>query len=85
MTTLSRRGLLGAGLGAGIGAAGVGTGLAAGFALGDDARPAGHTRAGITSHPFHGPHQAGIATPVAGRGKFGKRDVAGYVTAGLSF
>ena len=67
---VSRRGLLGfAGLGVLAGAAGAG-GL---VALGRDAQASPAVEAGPV--PFHGPHQAGIATPVQDRLHFAAFDL----------
>src|SRR3954464_5339616 len=68
MTRLSRRALLGSAGAAGLAAAAGG----GGFVLGRDAEPAG------AAHvvPFHGRHQAGIATPAQDRLHFPAFDVA---------
>ncbi|MGY4718834.1 iron uptake transporter deferrochelatase/peroxidase subunit [Naumannella huperziae] len=68
--TLSRRGLIGAAGGAAaVGAAG----LAGGLALGRTAEPPPDPLA--RTYPFHGAHQAGIATPAQDRLHFAAFDV----------
>jgi deferrochelatase/peroxidase EfeB len=67
---LTRRRLLAS---AGLGAAGVGLG-AGGYLIGHDAAEADATDAGGTV-PFHGDHQAGIATPVQDRLHFAAFDL----------
>jgi deferrochelatase/peroxidase EfeB len=64
---LTRRGFL---VGAGAGAAGLAAGGAVGYALGRD-EAADHSRV----VPFHGAHQAGVATPVQDRLAFGAFDL----------
>ncbi|MFF8292547.1 iron uptake transporter deferrochelatase/peroxidase subunit [Streptomyces sp. NPDC016309] len=71
-TTPSRRALLGwGGAGLALGAAAAGGAMAVTDPL-DRAAPAADTGAAV---PFHGPHQAGIATPVQDRLHFAAFDV----------
>ena len=63
MVRLSRRALLGSAGAAGLAAAAGG----GGFALGRDGAP---TAPDTRVVPFHGPHQAGIATPAQDRLQF---------------
>ena len=71
MSSVSRRGLLGAGIGAGIAtAAGVGGGVVA-ASMADEAQPAGKA----TTYPFRGRHQSGITTPAQDRLHFAAFDV----------
>ncbi|MBH1933435.1 deferrochelatase/peroxidase EfeB [Streptomyces sp. AV19] len=71
-TNPSRRALLGwGGAGLALGAAAAG-GTAAALRVGDDAEPAAAAGGAV---PFHGAHQAGIATPVQDRLHFAAFDV----------
>jgi deferrochelatase/peroxidase EfeB len=69
MTELTRRRLLGA---AGVGAAGIGLGGVGGYLVGSETASA---EDGTGSVPFHGEHQAGIATPAQDRLHFAAFDL----------
>lgn len=68
-TELTRRRLLAS---AGVGAVGIGLGGSAGYLVGSDQADASE---GTGSVPFHGPHQAGIATPAQDRLHFAAFDL----------
>jgi deferrochelatase/peroxidase EfeB len=70
MSPLTRRRLL---TSAGAGAAGLGLGAAGGFLVGQESADA--SGAGTGSVPFHGGHQAGIATPAQDRLHFAAFDL----------
>ncbi len=77
MTELTRRRLLAS---AGVGAAGIGLGGAAGYLVGTESAEASD---GTGSVPFHGEHQAGIATPAQDRLHFAAFDLVDTSPAAL--
>ena len=75
---LSRRGLLGL---LGAGAAGAGLGVAGGALAGAIGGTPGDGGGSARSFPFHGPHQAGITTPVQDHLHFAAFDLTRSATA----
>jgi len=78
MTPITRRRLLAS---AGVGAAGIGLG-AGGYLVGQETAAASEGT-GTGTVPFHGPHQAGIATPAQDRLHFAAFDLVGEGPAEL--
>ena len=69
--SVSRRGLLGAG----VALAGVAAGAAGGYALSHESAPTGSAVSAPKVYPFYGTHQAGIVTPAQDRLHFAAFDV----------